>query len=467
MKPGPFTFVRTTTFRLAVVYTLLFAVFSFGLLGYLYQATVGTMQTESKARLEAEFRTLAVAWNTGGPLRLEQSLLERSLVQVRDFTYQLETAEGRVIIGDMPYMPVEAPETVGEVRIIRFEVERPLSSGAPVITSIEGRITRLGDRSVLLVGVKMDERVRLIGRITRAVATAAPIGIILALIGGVFSARYASGRAEQLTRTAEAVMAGDLSQRAELRGSHDEFDRLAERLNAMLAKLETLMATTRNAGNSIAHDLRSPLSRLRNRLEATLRGPMDEVTARDTLGQTVEEVDQVLSTFNAILRLSRVSEGAEGRLVHLDLTELADEMAELFEPACEEAGLEFRADIKRGMSILGDHSLLSQAIANLLDNAVKYTQSGGRIVFVARRQDSDIYIEVRDSGPGIPEDEYERVKERFVRLDDARTQAGSGLGLAMVDAVAELHGGKFVLSRGKGDAAMPGLSATLILPKDK
>ncbi len=467
MKPGPFTFVRTTTFRLAVVYTLLFAVFSFGLLGYLYQATVGTMQTESKARLEAEFRTLAVAWNTGGPLRLEQSLLERSLVQVRDFTYQLETAEGRVIIGDMPYMPVEAPETVGEVRIIRFEVERPLSSGAPVITSIEGRITRLGDRSVLLVGVKMDERVRLIGRITRAVATAAPIGIILALIGGVFSARYASGRAEQLTRTAEAVMAGDLSQRAELRGSHDEFDRLAERLNAMLAKLETLMATTRNAGNSIAHDLRSPLSRLRNRLEATLRGPMDEVTARDTLGQTVEEVDQVLSTFNAILRLSRVSEGAEGRLVHLDLTELADEMAELFEPACEEAGLEFRADIKRGMSILGDHSLLSQAIANLLDNAVKYTPSGGRIVFVARRQDSDIYIEVRDSGPGIPEDEYERVKERFVRLDDARTQAGSGLGLAMVDAVAELHGGKFVLSRGKGDAAMPGLSATLILPKDK
>lgn len=467
MKPGPFTFVRTTTFRLALIYTLLFAVFSIGLLGFIYQATVGAMQTETKSRLESEFRTLAVAWNTGGPLRLEQSLLERSLVQVRDFTYQLETAEGRVIVGDMPYMPVDAPDTVGEVRVIRFEVERPLSSGSPVITSIEGRITRLGDRSVLLVGIKMDERLRLVGRITQAVGWAAPVGMLLALIGGIFSARYAAGRAEALTRTAEAVMAGDLSQRADIRGSGDEFDRLAERLNAMLAKLETLMASTRNAGNAIAHDLRSPLSRLRNGLEAALRGPMDEVTARETLGHTVDEVDNVLSTFNAILRLSRVNEGAEGRLVSLDFSELAGEMAELFEPACEEAGLGFKADIRQGLSIRGDHSLLGQAIANLLDNAVKYTPSGGQITFSVKPRDGDIRIEVRDTGPGIPEADYERVKERFVRLDVARTQAGSGLGLAMVDAVAELHGGRFKLSDGGGKSKSRGLSTLLILPKEK
>ena len=467
MKSGPFSFVRTTTFRLALVYTILFALFSAALLAYLFQATVGAMRVEAKTRLEAEFRTLAVAWNTGGPLRLEQSLLERSLVQVREFTYQLETAEGRVIVGDMPHMPVEAPENIGDVRSIAFEIERPLSNGPPVILSIEGRITRLRDHSVLLVGIKMDERVRLVGRITQAVATAAPIGIVLALLGGIFSARYAAGRAEALTRTAEAVMGGDLSQRAEVRGSGDEFDRLAERLNAMLSKVETLMATTRHAGDSIAHDLRSPLSRLRNRLEATLRGPIDEVTARDTLGQTVDEVDEVLATFNAILRLSRVNAGAEGKLLPLDLNELADEMAELFEPACEDAGVSFTSDIGTHLNVLGDRALLAQAMANVLDNAVKYTPTGGQISFSARRRDGAIEITVEDTGPGIPDDDYERVKERFVRLDKARTQAGSGLGLALVEAVAELHSGELVLSAGQGGGDTPGLRVRLILPRDK
>ncbi len=463
MKPGPFAFVRTTTFRLALVYSVLFAVFSAALLGYLFQATVGAMRTEAKARLDAEFRTLAVAWNTGGPVRLEQSLLERSLVQVRDFTYQFETGEGVLLVGDMPHMPVTPPDEPGIVRSVTFEVERPLSDGAPEISTIEGRITRLGDRSVLLVGVKMDERLRLVGRVTRAVATAAPIGVILALLGGFFSARYAAGRAEALTRITEAVMSGDLSQRAEVRGSGDEFDRLAKQLNAMLGKLETLMAATRHAGDSIAHDLRSPLSRLRNRLEATLRGPLDEVSARETLGQTVDEVDKVLSTFNAILRLSRVNAGAEGRLVRLDLSELAEEMAELFEPACEEAGLSFLSDIDAGLSIQGDRALLTQAIANILDNAIKYTPHGGTIWFSVRRREASVEISVRDTGGGIPEDDFERVKQRFVRLDDARTQTGSGLGLALVEAVAELHHGELLLSAGGGEAPATGLLVNLSL----
>ncbi len=466
MKSGPFAFVRTTTFRLALVYSVLFALFSAALLGYLFQATVGAMRTEAKARLESEFRTLAVAWNTGGPRRLEQSLLERSLVQVRDFTYQFETAEGEVIVGDMPYMPVEKAMPIGVVRSVTFEVERPLSDRAPEITKIEGRITTLGDGSVLLVGIKMDERLRLVGRVTQAVATAAPIGVLLALLGGFFSARYAAGRAEALTRTAEAVMRGDLSQRADVHGSGDEFDRLAEHLNAMLSRLEELMSTTRHAGESIAHDLRSPLSRLRNRLEVTLRGPIDEMTARETLNQTVDEVDKVLATFNAILRLSRVNAGAEGRLQRLDLSELADEMAELFEPAGEAAGLTFSSDIQPDLVTQGDRALLAQAISNILDNAIKYTPSGGRIQFSALSHEETVEIRVEDTGPGIPDADLERVKERFVRLDDARTQAGSGLGLALVEAVADLHQGQFTLMPGHGLDTKPGLIVALVLPKD-
>jgi hypothetical protein len=454
MKSGPFAFVRTTTFRLALVYSILFALFSAGLLAYLFQATVGTIRADAKSRLEAEFRTLAVAWNTGGPTRLEQSLLERVLVDLRDFTYQFEDANGRTIVGDMPRMPVQPLEDYGTPRVVTFEIERPGPEGGSTITPIEGRIVRLGDDSVLLVGIKMDERVRQVNRITRAVATAAPIGFLLALLGGFFSARYAAHRAESLTRTAEGVMSGDLSLRAPVGVSGDEFDRLAEQLNAMLAKLETLMAATRHAGDSIAHDLRSPLSRLRNQLEARLRGPIDEITARETLAETVEEVDNVLATFNAILRLSRVNEGAEGKLVPLNLTELCEEMAELFEPACEDAGITFTSNIERGLEMLGDRTLMAQAVSNLLDNGVKYTPSGESIHLDASLRDDQIEVVVADTGPGIPKENLERVKERFVRLDEARTQAGSGLGLAMVEAVVELHSGHFSLTRGDQDVGL-------------
>lgn len=461
MKSGPFAFVRTTTFRLALVYSILFALFSAGLLAYLFQATVGEMRAESKLRLEAEFRTLAVAWNTGGPARLERSLLERLLVDLRDFTYQFEDENGRKIVGDLPAsLPFEPLEEIGKSRVVTFEVERPGPEGGLTVTPIEALIVRLGDGSVLLVGIKMDERVRQVNRITRVVATAAPIGFLLALIGGFFSARYAAHRAETLTKTAQGVMSGDLSLRAPVGGSGDEFDRLAEQLNAMLAKLETLMAATRHAGDSIAHDLRSPLSRLRNQLEARLRGPIDEISARETLGETVEEVDRVLATFNAILRLSRVNAGAEGTLSPLDLTELCEELAELFEPACEDAGIELSTDIAKNLELSGDRTLLAQAISNLLDNAVKYSPSGEKITFSASRQDGKIEISIQDTGPGIPEADLERVKERFVRLDEARTHTGSGLGLALVDAVAELHAGEFTLTRGANDI---GLKAILLL----
>ncbi|MEM1148293.1 MAG: HAMP domain-containing sensor histidine kinase [Pseudomonadota bacterium] len=464
MKSGPFAFVRTTTFRLALVYSILFALFSAGLLAYLFQATVGAMRSESKARLEAEFRTLAVAWNTGGPTRLEQSLLERVLVDLRDFTYQFEDSSGRTIVGDMPRMPVEPEPDLGVVRDVIFEIERPGAGGGATVTPIEARIVRLGDGSILLVGIKLDERIRQVGRISRVVATAAPIGFVLALLGGFFSARYAAHRAESLTRTAEGVMSGDLSLRAPVGASGDEFDRLAEQLNAMLAKLETLMAATRHAGDSIAHDLRSPLSRLRNQLEARLRGPIDEVSARETLAETVEEVDRVLATFNAILRLSRVNAGAEGKLLPLDLTDLCRELADLFEPACEEAGIAFTAEISDGLKLAGDEALLAQAVSNLLDNAVKYTPEGKSISFTAKRADKQIEVTIADTGPGIPDADLDRVKERFIRLDEARTQPGSGLGLALVEAVAELHAGALVLTGGCDGV---GLSATLSLPAKK
>ena len=309
MKSGPLAFARTTTFRLALVYTVLFALFSAGLIAYLYQATVVTLRAEAKSQLEAELRTLAIARQTGGAVRLEQSLIERATVRVRDFIYQFETATGERIVGDMPAMPVSAPEAVGDVQVVYFELQMPSIDGNPVVAPIEGRIVRLDDGTVLMVGIEMDQRLRVVGKVTQAVGAAAPIGIVLALLGGFFSARYAARRAEALTQVSDAVMRGDLSQRVNVVGSGDEFDRLAEQLNAMLERLQASISATRHAGDAIAHDLRSPLSRLRNRLEVALKGPLDEITARETVGQTVEDVDEILATFNALLRLSRVSAG--------------------------------------------------------------------------------------------------------------------------------------------------------------
>ena len=461
MKPSRFAFFGTTTFRLALLYAILFALFSAGLMVYLYQSTVVALRSETQARLLAEYQMLSNAWNSGGPVRLEQSLLERSLISIRDFTYQFEDGEGRIIVGDLPKVPFEPFEQVSAPRKVTFEVERPVSEGAAQVSTIEGWVVRLGDNSVLLVGIKMDERIRLVNRITQAVATAAPIGFILALLGGYFSARYAARRAETLSRTAEGVMAGDLSLRIPVVGSGDEFDRLAIRLNAMLSRLETLMASTRHAGNAIAHDLRSPLSRLRNQLETRLRGPLDEISARETLAETVEEVDHVLSTFNAILRLSRIGEGAETNMQSFSLSETCEELAELFGPACEDACLGFHSEITPEVIWRGDRSLIAQAISNLLDNAIKYTPAGQSIQLRLIRADQGLHIDVEDTGPGIPLEDMDRVKQRFVRLDQARTQVGTGLGLALVEAVAELHKGRFILQSGN---AGQGLCARLILP---
>ena len=182
------------------------------------------------------------------------------------------------------------------------------------------------------------------------------------------------------------------------------------------------------------------------------------------MGETFEEVDRVLATFNAILSLSRVNAGTEGKLEPLDLTEVCEEMAELFEPACEDAGIGFKAYVQRELEVSGDRTLLAQAISNLLDNAVKYTPSGEEIRFSAEKDETTIEIIIEDSGPGIPDEDLTRVKERFVRLDEARTQTGSGLGLALVDAIAEFHAGKFTLTRSDGKS---GLKATLSFPLTK
>lgn len=449
-----------------MLYGVLFTVFSAILLGYLYVSTVGYIRNQSIEQIRSETTQLENAYISGGLTRLNQSILERAATQGREFVYQLEDPTGKKISGHLARLPPEARRINGQGGV-SFEMEIAIPGGQVELVNVEGQVIRLPDNSTLLVGHITRQRGEIVRRITNAVWTAAPIGLILSLIGGVLISRTAASRAEALAETAEAVMGGDLSRRAPAFNSGDEFDRLAGRMNAMLERVERLMLSAHDTGNAIAHDLRTPLSRLRNKIEGSLQTELTEETARETLERTIVEVDRLLNTFNAILRLSRLQAGEGGRMEKLNVSSVAEEMAELYLPACEEAGLAFESRIDPNLQILGDEGLIAQALANLLDNAVKYTPSGIIRLEVRMGKERDVVLSVVDSGPGIPEDQREKAKSRFARLDDARTLPGSGLGLALVDAVADLHEGILVLLDGDGPPERSGLRAQLRIPRAK
>ncbi|MFN3910800.1 sensor histidine kinase [Hyphomonas sp.] len=458
-------FMRTTTFKLAMLYSLMIAAFSGALLAYLYYSTVYYIRVESERRITVEFEQLANAYYTGGMERLSQSVFERMTLSGSPFYYYLEDTSGRKIAGHFPRLPDDPPES--GMKTVYFDFELPQTDGTTVLRPAAGRIVRLRDNGgSLMVAFDTAQQTVIVDRIQSAILVAAPVALVLSLLGGVLITRGAARRAEELAKTAEAVIGGELSRRVPVRGTGDEFDRLAQRINAMLDQIGKLVEASQNTGNAIAHDLRSPLTRLRNRLELALAAPMTEQDASNTLGETVEEVDRVLDTFNAILRLARLDAGTEGLRVRMDLSEVAEELAELFDPACEEAGLTFRSQIARSQLVLGDRELIGQAISNLIDNAIKYTPQGGAIsLSVTRGPEAMIDLTVLDTGPGIPDAERPKVIQRFHRMDSARTQPGSGLGLSLVQSVAELHGGELVLADGSGPKDRPGLRATLRLPR--
>jgi len=278
------------------------------------------------------------------------------------------------------------------------------------------------------------------------------------------AAWQAARRAEVLAGTAREVMGGDLTRRAPVLGIGDEFDELAQAMNGMLDRIEALMQTTRTAGDAIAHDLRSPLSRFRQKLETALEAPPNSEADREALRKAVEETDRLLDMFAAILRLARVEAASNWRLERVNVTDILRELTEFYEPAAEEQGLKFSSHVNEGLAVRGDQGLFTQAVSNLVENALKYTPSGGRVeVRATQRADGRVEIDVLDDGPGVAPTERDRVVERFVRLEGARSTPGAGLGLSLVAAVARLHRGGLHLRDGLGEDGK-GLCAALVLP---
>ncbi len=450
-------YLRTNAVRLAALYFALFAASVTTLLVFIYFSTADFAQRQTEATLDAESRGLAEQYDERGLAGLIEIISGRSLARegTEHTLYLITDPMLHRLAGNLDQWPAATPVRPGW---IEFPVEEN-SHGVSATHQALASVFVLPGGYRLLVGRDLNDAAAFRARILDTLSWAALLTLALGVVGGVLMTGHMLRRIEAVNRTSAGIIHGDLSRRVPVSGSGDEFDQLAANLNAMLDQIERLMLAMRQVTDNIAHDLRTPLSRLRARLEVTLIEKPDLQRYGDALRDTIAEADRLLGTFNALLSIAEAEAGSpreEWDVV--DLAEIARNVAELYEPVADENGLRLVLEADARVPVRGDRHLLSQAIANLVDNALKYTPAG-MVALSAFARAEGARIEVADTGPGIPPDRREAVFDRFVRLEGSRSTPGNGLGLSLVRAVARLHGGSCWLE----DNA-PGLRAVMTLP---
>jgi signal transduction histidine kinase len=452
---------RTTAFRLARLNGLVFLALAAALVGYIYFATAGQINASADKDAAREYGEISRLSAETRYDALNQAIIERAAAS-RDYLYLLSDSQGRRISGNISMLP---DDRLPDDERLRTSFTYYSGSGKERAKLARGFIGRVSGARVLLVARDLGDAPKIIARAVQSVWVVGGLALLISLVAGVLASRAATRRVDEFNLTARSVMRGDLRRRARVTGADDEFDTLARAMNAMLDEIERLIQATRHAGDAIAHDLRSPLTRLRSQLESALADSNKPDKAHAAIEDSIIEADSLLKTFSAILRLSRMEAVDPRTFIDVDITGLALQMAELYEPAFEDVGVRFSYSIAPGLRTRGDGALLAQALVNLLDNAVKYASAGASADLRAFRNDTaEIVLSVRDGGPGIPQEDRERVKERFVRLDQSRSQPGAGLGLSLAAAVAQRHQGRLELSDGLRNGDMPGLQAQLFLP---
>ena len=461
--------IRTTAFRLTLVYLFLFALFAASLLAYFAWNTRRMITEQITTTVSAEVSEISEIYGRRGLRGLFFTIENRALRPGANL-YLVTTPTGQAIAGNVGSLAPGVMGTEGwsETAYRRLDEQDNAYHRALV------NVTQLSGGFRLLIGRDLEERRRLFGIVAKAAQWSILVVVVLGIAGGIFVARRVLQRIDAMTGTAQRIMAGDLSGRLPVGRSGDELDRLASNLNAMLERIEALMVGLKEVSDNIAHDLKTPLTRLRNRAEEALAKSGCEADYRAALERTIEESDGLIRTFNALLMIARAESGqARGNMDNFDAADVAEGIHELYEPLAEDGGMTLR--LKASSAPLhGNRELISQALANLVENAIKYGKPGDpkpaekgsvvsldakQILIEARREGDQVLLAVTDRGPGIPEGERKHAMERFVRLDTSRSQPGSGLGLSLASAVATLHGGELRL----GDA-YPGLIATLVLP---
>ncbi|MBB5046567.1 hypothetical protein HNR60_001315 [Rhodopseudomonas rhenobacensis] len=460
--------IRTTAFRLTLVYLFLFALFAASLLAYFAWNTHRLITDQITTTVNGEMEEISDIFSRRGLRGLVFTIENRALRPGANL-YLITTPNGQAVAGNVGQLAPGVMATTGWSETFYRRLD---DSDAPHHRALV-RVAELSGGFRLLIGRDLEERRRLFGVVANAAQWSVLIVIVLGLGGGVFVARRVLRRIDAMTGTTQRIMAGDLSGRLPVGRSGDELDRLAENLNAMLERIEALMMGLKEVSDNIAHDLKTPLTRLRNRAEEALAKSHNEAEYRAALERTIEESDGLIRTFNALLMIARAESGqARGDMADFDAAEIAKGIHELYEPLAEDNGLTLKVDAAPA-PLHGNRELISRALANLVENAIKYGRPppepqplgadtvppSGEIVIEARRDGDQVLLGVTDRGPGIPESDRKHAVQRFVRLEASRTQPGSGLGLSLASAVATLHGGELRL----GDAD-PGLRATLAIP---
>jgi signal transduction histidine kinase len=449
---------RTTTFRLAIIFMALFGSAAACAIGYIYWQTNVLLNRQLGQTIEAEVKGLAEQYSSGGISNLAKTVANRSLAAGNSL-YLVTDKEGDRITGNLTSISKDLWNSVGRVEFVynRSGQKGPESRLALV------NVFRLKGGFRLIVGRDIEDR-RVFERVVRS-AFFLGLGFmaLVGLGGGWLVSRSLLSRIDAVTGTSRTIMEGDLSGRVPVVGSGDEFDRLSTNLNSMLDRIEQLMVGMREVSDNIAHDLKTPLNRLRNHAEAALREKGGAKKYQGALERIIQEADDLIKTFNGLLSIARLEAGTAGQEVEeIHAEVLMRDVVELYEPAAEDMGITLTAQqVANEVCFSADRQLVGQALANLIDNAIKYggLDEGSKIEVSVVDTGAAVEITVADNGPGIPEKDRERVFKRFVRLEESRSRPGSGLGLSLVAAVASLHGGEVRL-----DDNGPGVRAVLSLP---
>jgi signal transduction histidine kinase len=448
---------RTSTFQIAILYLALFVITTLAVLGVVYWSTTGLIERQTNETVRAEIRGLAEQYNTEGLDRLVDVIQQRSGPGGdHQSIYLLTDPLNRPLAGNLEKWPGSKPGQNGWVDIKVDRKDDPSTSGY----AARARVFDLDGGFHLLVGRVVEGRDVLQRIALEALTWALVPAILLGLVGGVVIGRYSLRRVDAVRSIGQEIIMGDLSRRVPLNGSGDEFDRLAETINEMLEQINKLMVGMHIVTDSLAHDLRSPLTRAKSGIEYALRRSGDVQADRRALEQVAVELESIQRTFDALISIAQAEAGVNRiALSDLDLSGLVNDIFEIYQPIAEDKGLDLCAKIDDGISCHGHRQLLGQAIANLLDNAVKYTPAGAEVRLSLEVAGDQPVLTVCDTGPGVAAEDRGRILERFVRLDDSRGTPGSGLGLSLVAAVATLHEARLELA----DNA-PGLRVKLTFP---
>lgn len=449
--------LRSSTFRLAILYVGLFGLSVSALFGYVYWSTARYLKQRYDTMIVADQRLLRDTYARGGLPALVRTLDEHAATSRYDGDiYLVVDGDYKALAGNLAAWPAIARGADGWIEFSPLDF-RPDAKHRPLLRALT---VTLPDGSHLLSGEQIDD----LGNFARTINRGLALGVVLLCVlaggAGISVTRRTVARIEAVNATSREIMASGLGKRIPTRGTKDEWDQLAQNLNSMLERIEALVRGIKEVSDNVAHDLRTPLMRMRGRLEVALRAQRNGAADEALIARTVAELDEVLKTFASLLRISAVE--ARERTVGfapVDLAPLAAEVADLFDAAAEERGVHVRWSAAAAPRVLGDRDLLFETLSNLIDNALKHGQSDVEVSVAPEPGTNSVKLSVRDFGPGIPGDEHQRVLERFYRLERSRSTPGNGLGLSLVQAVAHLHGARLAMSQ-----ANPGLSIELTFP---